>query len=336
MNCKTLQQAGFYFYCPVVDYLYKNKNLTSVFKYISEFYQRNFNLYYFLVILLCTGILIYLNYWHFLERRLTTGGNGWWSGFAGYYLLYFIPFATAFFLQFLFYKEISWHKNYWFWIILILAPAFFSFRVNFVFHQSFIKNNWSGDEQIFWLKSLSWVVRVFVVLIPVFIIWFIKDKSNQPFYGTRALQNIKPYLIMLLIMVPLIALAITQKDFLQMYPKARFVESLDLPSKNWRYLIYELCYGFDFVSIEFFFRGFLILSLYKICGPQCIIPVACFYCTIHFGKPLGEAISSFWGGLLLGIVSYNTQSIWGGLIVHLGIAWLMEAGSWFGLLLKNK
>ena len=54
-----------------------------------------------------------------------------------------------------------------------------------------------------------------------------------------------------------------------------------------------------------------------------------------FGKPLGEDISSFWCGLLLGIISYNTQSIWGGLIVHLGIAWLMEAGSWLGLLFKK-
>ena len=123
--------------------------------------------------------------------------------------------------------------------------------------------------------------------------------------------------------------------FYRCIPKQNLLVHLDLPSKKWYYLIFELCYGFDFISIEFFFRGFLILSLAKICGPHCIIPAACFYCTIHFGKPLGEAISSFWGGLLLGIISYNTKSIWGGLIVHLGIAWLMEAGSWIGLLFKN-
>ena len=99
---------------------------------------------------------------------------------------------------------------------------------------------------------------------------------------------------------------------------------------KWRYLVFELSYGFDFVSIEFFFRGFLILALMQICGQHCIIPVACFYCTIHFGKPMGEAISSFWGGLLLGIVSYNTGSIWGGLLVHLGIAWMMEMGGFLG------
>ena len=309
--------------------------MPAILKYLQDFYQKEFKLAYFLVILFLLGIYIYLNYWHGLENLFAAGGNTKWSNFFGYSLLYLIPFGAAFFLQLLFYKDCHYYQNYWFWIILFLAPAFFSFRVNFDLHQTIIKNLWDGDEQIFWLRSLNWVVRVFVVLIPVFIIWWIKDKSNQPFYGIAALKNVKPYLVMLCIMIPLIALASTQKDFLQMYPKAKVLDGLVLPSNKWHYIIYEICYGFDFVSIEFFFRGFLILSLAKICGPHCIIPVACFYCTIHFGKPMGEAISSFWGGLLLGIVSYNTQSIWGGLIVHLGIAWLMEAGSWLGLLFKK-
>jgi len=309
--------------------------LSAILKYIQEFYQKECKLAYFLLVLFLLGLWIYLNYWHALENRFAGGGKSKWRSFTGYYGLYLLPFATAFLLQLLFYKDCTYYRNPWFWLILLLAPAFFSFRVNFDFHQALIKNAWSGDAQIFWMRCLNWVVRVFVVLIPVFVIWLIKDRNNQPFYGTMALKEVKPYLVMLLIMIPLIALASTQKDFLQMYPKAKFIEQLDLPSKRWHYIIYELCYGFDFVSIEFFFRGFLILSLLKICGPHCIIPVACFYCTIHFGKPFGEAVSSFWGGLLLGIISFNTQSIWGGLIVHLGIAWLMETGSWMGLLLKR-
>lgn len=309
--------------------------MSPIFKYIRDFYQKEFNLSYFLLILLLIGFSIYLNYWHFLEHLYTGAGKTIWNDFFGYYFLYLIPFAIAFFLQLIFFKDCTYYKSYWFWIILLLAPAFFAFRVNFDFHQTLIKKLWSGDEQEFWLKSLNWVVRVFVVMIPVFIIWLIKDKNHQPFYGTKYIKNVKPYLIMLFIMIPLIALACTQKDFLQMYPKAKFLEHLTLSSKNWHYLIYELCYGFDFVSIEFFFRGFLILSLLKICGSHCIIPVACVYCTIHFGKPMGEAISSFWGGLLLGIISYNTRSIWGGLIIHLGIAWMMEAGSWMALLIKT-
>ena len=309
--------------------------MSSIFKYIQDFYKKEFKPGYFLVVLFLVSIYIYLNYSHSLETLFAAGDKTKWSNFWVHYLLYFMPFATAFLLQLLFYKDCHYYHNYWFWIILLLAPAFFSFRVNFNYQETIVEKIWSGDAQIFWLRCINWIVRVFAVLIPVFIIWFIKDWNNQPFYGAAALKNVKPYLIMLLIMIPLIALASTQKDFLQMYPKARFIATLDLPSKKMHYFIYELCYGFDFISIEFFFRGFLILSLLKICGPHCIVPMACFYCTIHFGKPMGEAISSFWGGLLLGIISYNTQSIWGGLIVHLGIAWLMEAGSWIGLLFKK-
>ena len=303
--------------------------MTPVFKYISDFYKNTFHRFYFILVVLLMGTIIYLNYWHALEDRYAAGS------FTGMYLLYFIPFATAFFLQSLFLKNCSYYRNYWYWIILILAPAFFSFRVNFNWQETIISKIWDGEEMLYWTRCINWVVRVFVVLIPVYIIWFIKDRNNQPFYGSAALKDITPYLIMLLIMIPLIALASTQKDFLNMYPKAHFLNTLSIGAQKWRYLVYELCYGFDFISIEFFFRGFLILSLLKICGQHCIIPVACFYCSIHLGKPMGEAISSFWGGILLGIVSCNTRSIWGGLIVHLGIAWCMEIGGWLGALLKK-
>lgn len=277
------------------------------------------------------GVMIYLNYFHGLETNWVNGGNTKISRILGYFLLYITPFSIAFFLQKLFYPQTEFFKNPWFWTILILGPVFYAFRVNFDYQEKIFERIWSGDELDYWTRSLNWIVRVFVVLAPVYFLWRIKDKKTQPFYGTRKLDNAKPYLLMLLIMLPLIAAASTQKDFLAMYPKAKFLTHLDLQHKGLHYFFYELCYGFDFVSIEFFFRGFLILSLARICKEQCIIPIACFYCTIHFGKPMGEAISSFWGGLLLGIVSYNTKSVWGGLMVHLGIAWLMEIGGWLGM-----
>jgi membrane protease YdiL (CAAX protease family) len=309
--------------------------LNAIIKYLKEFYYKEFNLYYFIAIVILLATLIYLNYWHGLEAKYVNGSKNKLSNFFTYYLLYLIPFATAFLLQLIFYKELAYFKQPWFWIIILLAPAFFSFRVNFNFHQQFIQQNYSGSQQVYLLKCASWVIKVFVVLLPVVVIWFLKDKNNQPFYGTAALQSVKPYLIMLLIMVPLIAWASTQSDFLNTYPKAKFITLTIYNNKPWRYIFYELCYGFDFVSIEFFFRGFLILALLQICGTHCIIPVACFYCTIHFGKPMAEAISSFFGGMLLGIISFNTSSIWGGLIVHLGIAWMMEVGGWIGSIFKK-
>ena len=289
------------------------------------------------MVFLLLGVLIYLNYWHGLERKYIASATSKLSRFSWYYLLYFIPFARAFFFQLLFFKDCSYYKDGWFWTILILAPAFFSFRVNFDWQQNWIISKWTGLERVFYLYSINWVVRVIVLLIPVYFVWLIKDKGTQPFYGAVPLDSLKPYLLMLLIMVPLIALASTQNDFLQVYPKATLLNKIpsDTWVDKWRYVVFELCYGFDFVSIEFFFRGFLILALMRICGMHCIIPVACFYCAIHLGKPMGEAISSFFGGTLLGIVAYNTGSVWAGLIVHLGIAWMMEIGGWLGILFSK-
>jgi membrane protease YdiL (CAAX protease family) len=95
-------------------------------------------------------------------------------------------------------------------------------------------------------------------------------------------------------------------------------------------LVYELSYGSDFITIELFFRGFLILGFIKYAGKESILPMAVFYCAIHFGKPMAECISSFFGGIVLGVITYNTRTIWGGVIVHLGIALLMEIGGWLG------
>jgi hypothetical protein len=270
------------------------------------------------------GLIIYFNYYHSLEFNVVNAYKGWLGSFAGYYLIYFIPFVIAYLLQLLFYKNLSFHKKKWFWIILFLAPAIFSFRVNFTFIKPFIRQIWEADEQLFWLHCSKWFIGIFAALVPVYIIWKIKDSKIMSFYGSNKLSAIKPYFILIACMIPLIALAATQPDFLKIYPRAKIVTGWEVHPKYLYYFLHEVFYSMDFITIEFFFRGFLVIGMIQVCGKHCIVPAACFYCCIHLGKPMGEAISSFAGGLLLGIISYNTKSIRGGLIVHLGIAWMME------------
>lgn len=289
------------------------------------------NWFYFSSVSLVTSVLIYLNYYHGLEKIYIDDGN-WSQRFIKYFFLFFFAYAVSFFLQYFFYKQTAWHKQKWFWFILITGPLLFSWKINFDFLNSWIKASWSHPYFTLFKYSITWIVRVLAIMIPVVFIWIIKDKKEQPFYGIKKTKNLKPYFLMIALLFPLIIAASTQPGFLEMYPKAKNINEIPLNSiKDYGYyLFFELSYGFDFVSIEFFFRGFLILSLIKICGKQAIIPMAAFYCTIHFGKPLGEAVCSFFGGLLLGIISCNTRSVWGGLIAHLGIAWLMELGGWAG------
>jgi hypothetical protein len=45
---------------------------------------------------------------------------------------------------------------------------------------------------------------------------------------------------------------------------------------------------------------------------------------IHFAKPLPETIGSAITGLVLGTLSLRTQSIAGGIGVHVAVAWSMD------------
>ena len=304
--------------------------MKTIFKYFGSFFK-TLNWFYFFTASTVAAFLIYLNYHNGLERIYIDSGT-WAERFGKSFLLFFSAYSISFLMQFIFYKQINWHKQKWFWVILFAGPLLFSWKVNVDFFNEWIQNNWSYPYYDTFKYSINWIVRVLAIMLPVIFIWWIKDRKEQPFYGIKKTKSLKPYLLMIAFLFPLIVAASTQPDFLQMYPKANNISEVPIHSiKDYGYyLFFELSYGFDFVSIEFFFRGFLILSLVKICGKDAIIPMAAFYCTIHFGKPLGEAISSYFGGLLLGIVVYNTRSVWGGLIVHLGIAWLMEIGGWLG------
>ena len=281
---------------------------------------------------LFTAGLIWLNYQHQLEYQLINKAGLPLSSFTGHFLIYLFAFFIPHILLFL--KRGKKHLiEPGFLVCLLVAPVIFAINVSMYTHMTVSANNhWNS----YWNDIIYWPLRLIAMVSLLYICWMIFNKKGN-FYGLTAKKiNYTPYFIMLLIMLPLITAASTQSDFLSTYPKMK--EVLPLPynaCQNWFYkLLFELSYGSDFFSIEIFFRGFLIIGFIKWAGKDAILPMACFYCTIHFGKPLGECVSSYFGGMLLGIVSYNTRSVYGGLIVHLGIAWLMEIGGYIGNLLK--
>ncbi len=244
----------------------------------------------------------------------------------GYCVLYFIAFAGAFFLQAIAEKDFSVFKSGRWWFLTILAIIMFSVRGSSIEYQKLFFSNTSSDFSSFYRKISYNLGGLITIIIPCFIYWFFTDRKEQPFYGfhTKGV-TLKPYFVMLAIMLPFILWAGTQADFLESYPNyVRIYIAPNNPLYKWCVAAYELAYGSDFVFTEFFFRGFLILAFAKKFGHKAILPMCVFYITIHFGKPLGETISSFFGGLLLGVIAFRTRSIYGGIIIHLGIAYLME------------
>jgi Type II CAAX prenyl endopeptidase Rce1-like len=300
--------------------------MKEIFRYITD-YLKSLNSKVFAACSLLTGLMIYLNFHYAIDIKIDEL-DSIGIQFLIRYLVFLIAFALPYFFYFLLEGK-NYFKSPLILLLIFLSPAIFSWKMvmNTDLHLS---NNSNWDY--YWNRVTYWPIRLLVMSFMLFIIWKI-FYSKESFFGLTVQGfNWKPYLIMLLIMVPLIAAASTQPDFLNIYPKLTDVDPILSGVKNkWIYhLLHELSYGTDFISVELFFRGFLILAFIKFAGKDAILPMACFYCTIHFGKPLGECISSYFGGMILGIVVYNTRSIIGGLMVHLGIAWLMEIGGYIG------
>lgn len=219
-------------------------------------------------------------------------------------------------------------------MLLLLSIVIFAFRSSFYGHGEFIASVSSAEQAYINRLVYGDLFRLSYLVIPVLVIWFVADRKKQPLYGFSAQNNKwKVYFMLLLCMVPLIVFVSTQSDFLEYYPRLKRLTSQHAPL--YKLFIYELCYGLDYVSIELFFRGFMIMAFARYVGINSVLPTACFYLSIHFGKPLGEAISSFFGGTILGVISYHTRSIYGGVIIHVGIAWLMEAGGVIGNWIKS-
>jgi len=153
------------------------------------------------------------------------------------------------------------------------------------------------------------------------------EKQKESFYGLKFREvDLRPYFILLAGMAPIVILASFTKDFNTYYPRypdTGINQALNIPHAV-TIALFEACYGWDFLDTELFFRGALVLGMSSILGKGAIMPMVCFYVFIHFGKPAGEAVSSFFGGYALGILAYYTRNIWGGVCIHLGIAWMME------------
>lgn len=218
------------------------------------------------------------------------------------------------------------------WLLFLLGAGIFAFRSVFQGHFDWLQANgtaWSRPDFYAAWYSIGQVVQMALVVPPLLLLhWWLKNRGEAGFAGLKS-TPVGGYLWLLLGALPLVAFAASQPSFANYYPLfARIFPpdymAFQVGNDIVRVAIFELFYGLDFFSTEMFFRGFLVLAFVRWLGPSAILPMAVFYVTIHFGKPLGETISSFFGGYLLGIFAYYSRSIWGGVLVHIGLAWLME------------
>ena len=183
-----------------------------------------------------------------------------------------------------------------------------------------------GDfDRFYELKSFAWWTGWRVggyLLLPMLIIAAIPGQRVSDYYISPRglLRHWWIYVSLFVVMVPVVYIAATLfPAFNRTYPFYKLANRslTDL-------LVWEIMYAMQFLSLEFFFRGFLLQGLRRSFGHAAVFVMIVPYCMIHFSKPLPETLGAIFAGLVLGTIAMRTRSIWGGVFIHVGVAVTMD------------
>lgn len=166
---------------------------------------------------------------------------------------------------------------------------------------------------IFWsgVRFLGFVI-IPIISLKIFTPYKISDMGVSL---KRGLTGWPVYLVLFVLMLPLLYAVSFLPSFLHTYPFHK-------PAINdlKHFFLWELVYAWQFFSIEFFFRGYMVHILKHTMGALAVPVMTVPYVMIHFQKPLPECLGAIVAGMILGMLSLKTGRIWGGFLVHVGVA----------------
>jgi membrane protease YdiL (CAAX protease family) len=181
----------------------------------------------------------------------------------------------------------------------------------------FTRDEWELLARAWW----SGARVVTYVVIPVITIILMPGERIRDYYVSFRgfLPHLWVYVGLYLLVLPFVLLVSTQDQFLTTYPFYKYSnQSLG------HFLRWEVLYAVQFLSLEFFFRGYMLQGLRHKFGYGAIFVMIVPYCMVHYPKPLPETIGAILAGIALGTLAMKTRSIWGGVLIHVGVALTMD------------
>lgn len=174
-------------------------------------------------------------------------------------------------------------------------------------------------------RRVYWAVARVIgyVAIPILVIkLLLRERVSD--YGVRFKGTIKYwriYALLLAVILPIAFIASGTDAFQAKYPFYKLAKGEPLWPWFWAW---EVLYGLQFISLEFFFRGFLLHGLAPRFGYMSIFIMMVPYMMIHFTKPMPEAFGSIVAGFVLGSLALDSRSIWWGAFAHVSVAISMD------------
>jgi len=314
-------------------------SITSLYKYLKRHYEEDFHLWLYIYTFLFALICLYLNYEFKIYKTIQARGSaevGDISRILKFVVFYSVSWLGVAIPVVIVRKKWEVLRSLEFWIKAVLIIVLLAIGSGWFGYLEWFRD--MSRAEMYWAtRCLSQFKRFLICAVPIGLIYFIYDRGKVGgIYGMRQEGfDWRIYLPLLLLMVPLIAWASYQPSFIKAYPRFKpwiMPEVFGL-TKPMMTAIFEFCYGLDFIMVEWVFRGVIVLTFVKFLGPTAVLPMVVTYAFIHFGKPSAEAIGSIFGGYILGVIAYYSKNIWGGVVVHLGVGWMMEVAAflqrWF-------
>lgn len=167
----------------------------------------------------------------------------------------------------------------------------------------------------------SGVRIVTYVVIPVLTIVLMPgERVRDYFISFRGFgRHLWIYIGLYLLVLPFVLFVAQQDQFLRTYPFYKYANQSLAHFLKWQFL-----YAVQFLALEFFFRGYMLKGLQPKFGYGAIFVMIVPYCMIHYPKPLPETLGAILAGIALGTLAMRTRSIWGGVLIHVGVALTMD------------
>ncbi|WP_425389842.1 CPBP family intramembrane glutamic endopeptidase [Ekhidna sp.] len=309
--------------------------MKQVLRYLKEYQRSHFDWKLYGTILVFTTICIALNYRFDFEDGVIDSYTGQPIKWLWMFLFHGSPFFIVCLILYAFGKKQAWLTSKSYWVKFIIGFGLLALDRSFYGFDEWFKAL-PKLEYHFVIRCVHWASSLILVVIPMMILYpFLEKDELRNFYGMSWRKfDPKPYLILLGIAAVFIGIGSFIGDIQDFYPRYKasgaklYLHANPNVAEGWLVAFYELCYGSNFISVELIFRGFLIFAFHRTLGGYAVLPMVVTYAFLHFGKPMGETISSIFGGYILGIIAFNSRNIWGGIFIHLGVAWLMELFGW--------
>ncbi len=186
---------------------------------------------------------------------------------------------------------------------------------------AFRQSPWYNLMRLGWWSL--WHLITYVLLPAVIIRKFLGGKVLD--YGWRWGEthlHWRGYALLLSPILVFVVLVSFRDDFVHHYP------FYNQAGRSWfDFFAWQVFYLGQFACLEFFYRGFMLNALRPQYGSAAIWIMVVPYLMIHFPKPWLEATGAIFFGLFLGMLALRSRSIWGGFLVHAGVAMSMDIAS---------